>query len=175
MNILIAYFSQTGNTDQIARAIQAEISSRHNTTVAKNEALNTASCSDFDLVFIGSPCHAGTLSAPMRNFLSSLPENPAFHLAGFITHASAAYSKSDYELCMIYLNSLCTQKGITYHGCYECQGRLAPQLHEFIKKSKKISDEEWAHMITEMNGHPDREDEKKAREFARDVILKTGI
>ncbi len=170
MKVLIAYYTQTGNTEQIARTLAAEIHAPHETTIVKNETLGAVSCADFDLVFIGSPCHAGTLSAPVRGLLSELPENPAFHLAGFITHASAAYSTTDYEQCLDYFSSLCKKKGIAYHGCFECQGRLAPQLHDFIKKSKKIGDDEWDRMVADMNGHPDAGDERKARLFAREVI-----
>lgn len=172
MRILIAYYTQTGNTEQIARAIHKGISAAHAVTLVKNDALDTISFVDFDLVFIGSPCHAGTISEPVRRVLTSLPDKPYFQLAGFITHASAAYSTSDYEQCMIYLDSFCKKKGITYHGCFECQGKLAPQLHAFIQKSKKISDVEWNLMVAEMNEHPGADDEKNAMNFARDVIAR---
>lgn len=172
MNILIAYYSQTGNTEQIARAIEAELTVNHNTVVAKNESLDALPFSDFDLICIGSPCHAGSLSAPIRSLLSELPENPVFHLAGFITHASSAYNRPDFEQCISYFSSLCKTKGITYHGCFECQGRLAPQLHDFIKKSKKFSDEEWSRIVAEMDRHPDADDEQNARSFAREVLAR---
>ena len=171
MKILIAFYSQTGNTEKIARAIDAEISSSHETAMIKNDALDAAAFTGYDLVFLGSPCHAGTLSAPIRELLSELPENPGFHLAGFITHASAAYSRTDYERCMDYYSSFCKKKGITYHGCFECQGRLAPQLHDFIKKSKKLNDDEWARMVAEMSEHPGTGDEQNARAFVRDVLV----
>jgi flavodoxin I len=170
MKILITYFTQTGNTEQIAKAIHNEVSDQHDATLKKIDTLHYSSPDDYSLVFIGSPCHAGTLAAPVRDFLSELPDNPSFHLAAFITHASPAYSKADFENCISYFASLCKKKNITYHGCFECQGSLAPQLHEFIKKHKKIPDDEWNRILSSNDGHPDKEDENNARSFASNVL-----
>jgi flavodoxin I len=170
MNVLITYFSQTGNTEHIARAIYEEASACTSALMKKIGDLAASSLNEYNLIFIGSPCHAGTLAAPVREMLSLLPDNPSFHLSGFITHASSVYDKSDYENCMTYLSSLCRKKGISYQGCFECRGRLAPQLHEYIRKSKHVTDEEWDRMVSDMNRHPDSEDVAKARKFARSVI-----
>jgi flavodoxin I len=170
MKILITYFTQTGNTERIAKAIHIEVSTHHDTTLKKIDTQHDSSCDGFNLVFIGSPCHAGSLAAPVREFLSQLNDNPSFHLAGFITHASPAYSKTDYENCMAYFASVCKKKSITYHGCFECQGNLAPQLHDFVKKQKQIPDEEWNRILTSNSGHPDDGDEINARSFARKVL-----
>jgi flavodoxin len=170
MKILITYFTQTGNTERIAKAIHIEASAQHDSVIKKLDASQYPSLDDYNLIFVGSPCHAGTLAAPVRDFLSQLPDNPPFHLAGFITHASPAYNKNDFENCITYFASLCKKKIIAYHGCFECQGGLAPQLREFIKKSKKISDDEWDRIMATNNGHPGTEDENNARSYARKVI-----
>lgn len=171
MKILIIYFSQTGNTGRIARAIHDELSSGHDVTIRSIEESPLPPVSDFDFLFIGSPCHAGTLSGPVKAYLSELQYGSRFHAAGFITHASPAYNRADYENCMEYFNSIFKKKMIRYHGCYECQGALAPQLHEFLKKSRNISDEEWDRMVSEMKSHPDEHDIAGAKQFARDALL----
>jgi len=168
MKILTAYFTQTGNTERIAKAIHEVASAQHETVIHKLDAARYPSLDGYNLIFIGSPCHAGTLAAPVRDFLAQLPDNPPFHLAGFITHASPAYSKTDFENCISFFASLCKKKNIPYHGCFECQGSLAPNLHELVKKSKKISDDEWERFMTA--GHPDKEDEHNARIYARKVL-----
>jgi flavodoxin len=170
MKILTTYFTQTGNTERIAKAIHNEISAHHDSVIKKLDATQYPSLDDYDLIFIGSPCHAGTLAAPVRDFLSQLYDNPHFHLAGFTTHASPAYSKTDFQNCISYFASVCEKKNITYHGCFECQGSLAPQLHEFIKKHKKIPDDEWDRILESNTGHPDEGDEIKVRSFARKVL-----
>ena len=170
MKILTTYFTQTGNTERIATVIHNEVSAQHDTVIKKMDAIHNSSLDGYNLIFIGSPCHAGTLAAPVREFLSQLTDNPSFHLAGFITHASPAYSKTDFENCITYFASVCKKKNIIYHGCFECQGSLAPQLHEFIKKAKKIPDDEWNRILSSNSGHPDEGDEINARSFARKVI-----
>lgn len=172
MKVLVTYFSQTGNTEQIARAIHEEASICSSAHLKKTDEISPSQLNGYDLVFIGSPCHAGTLADPVRALLDGILDNSSFHLSGFVTHASSFYNEADYQSCMIYLGSLCKKKGISYHGCFECQGRLAPRLHDFIKKSKHISDDEWARMVTQMERHPDGEDLEHARDFARGIIKK---
>ncbi len=175
MKVLVTYFSQTGNTEQIARAIHEEASSCSSPFLKKTDENAPTQLDEYDHVFIGSPCHADTLAEPVRSFLNLIPDNSPCHLAGFVTHASSFYNfynKSDYENCMTYLSSLCRKKGIPYRGCFECQGRLAPQLREFIKKSKHSTHDEWARMVAQMEGHPDSEDLTNARDYARDILMK---
>ena len=172
MKILILFFSQTGNTERIARAISDGLSRDHDVTMKAIAETPGPRLADFDLVFVGSPCHAGTLSGPVKGFLSELPYGSPFQAAGFITHASPAYNRNDYETCMVFFSSIFAKKHISYHGCFECQGNLAPQLHDFLKKSRNIPDEEWERMVAEMKDHPDRSDEERAMQFAREIVDK---
>lgn len=170
MNALVTYYSQTGNTLAIARALYEELSEHCSCTLQILDECGMSSLNEYDLILIGSPCHAGTLAAPVREFLSLLPDAPSFHLAGFITHASSVYQKSDYENSITFLRSLCSSKRISYHGCFECRGNLTADLHDFIRRKKNVSDAEWARMVAEMEGHPDSQDKDKARLFARTII-----
>ncbi len=100
MKILVAYFTQTGNTEKIARAVIDEISGDHQVDEAGIDALEPDAAAAYDLVFLGSPCHAGDLSAPAKSFLVGLPQQGAFCLAGFITHASSAYEHEGFAKCI---------------------------------------------------------------------------
>lgn len=170
MKILIAYFSQTGNTEKIALAIHREVSRDHDAVLHPIGGEPPVDASGYDLIFVGSPCHAGALSAGTKNFLESTRGVPIRRLAGFITHASAAYQRDDYVNSMRFFEHFCGKNGIPYAGCFECRGFLAPALHEMVKKSKKISDAEWDAILQGMTGHPDAGDEDAARRFARSVL-----
>lgn len=172
MKVLVTYFSQTGNTEQIARAIYEESVSSSSADLKKIEEIDPSQLDDYGLVIIGSLCHGGTLAEPVRVLMNLIPERSSFYLAGFVTHASPLYNKSDDENCMIYLSSLCRKKGIAYLGCFECQGRLAPKLYNFIKHFKHIPEDEWAPMAARMERHPDSEDIENARVFARAILNK---
>ena len=42
---------------------------------------------DYDIVFIGSPCHHADIVKPVKKFLKKIPNQSKFKLAGFITHS----------------------------------------------------------------------------------------
>jgi len=170
MRVLIACFSQTGNTEQIAGAVQAEVAGDHEVELQKIEDLDAAGLTGYELVFVATPIHGGGLSGPVKEVLEKMPSSPGFALAGLVTHASDAYSKENYEKGLESLASLCGEKDIRYLGCFDCQGRLAPAIQPMVQKARGLSDEDWAQVMEETNKHPDAEDEQKAREFARGVL-----
>lgn len=170
MKILVTYFSQTGNTKQIAEAIFQEVSQSNDADLKKVEEINADSFSGYDAVFMGSPIHAGGLAAQVKDLLEALPQKPKFKLAAFITHASSAYEKIGFEKGIQSLNEVTKQKQITYMGSYDCQGRLAEEIQPIVQQSRGESDEEWGKRMAECNKHPNADDEQKAKEFARKVL-----
>jgi flavodoxin I len=172
MKILVACFSQTGNTEKIAQAIQDELSSGHEATLAQIDTIEPDVAGGYDLVFVGSPCHAGDLSAQAKSFLTGLPQQGTFALAGFITHASSAYERGGFEKCISSFETISQGKELRFLGCFDCQGYLSPEIQPYVRKARKVTDEEWDKIVETMTGHPDDEDERKARKFARDVADK---
>ena len=172
MKILIAYFSQTSNTEQIARAVHQELSGDHQVDLEKIEEIDAAGLAGYELVFVGTPIHAGGLSGPVKTLLENLPSLPTLAFAGLVTHASDVYSKENYEKGLESLASTAEGKSIRYLGCFDCQGRLAPAIQPMVQKSQGLSDEEWAKRMAETDKHPDAEDEKGAQAFAREVMAK---
>lgn len=55
MNVLVAYFSQSGNTEKIAKAIWEEASRENEACLKKLEEVSAEDFADYDVVFIGSP------------------------------------------------------------------------------------------------------------------------
>ncbi len=172
MKTLVTYFSQTGNTEKVAQAIYESLSRSCETDIRRLEDTGADELSRYQLVFIGSPCNAGDLSGAVKNFLKTLPEQPAYEVAGFITHAGAAYSRAEYEGSFKTFRSLCSEKGIDVTGVFDCQGFLNPAIHDFVKKSKNLSDMEWKERVARMEGHPDKDDLTKARSFAEEMVEK---
>jgi flavodoxin I len=173
MKVLITYFSQTGNTEQVAKAIYEEASQSNEASLTKVEDIKAESLNEYDLIFIGSPIHAGGLAGPVNELLQALPAAARFKLAGFATHASAVYEKKNFERGMTYFEEISKEKNIAYVGSFNCQGRLVPALHEMVKKSRGISDEEWDAMMAETDKHPSADDEVKAREFANRILTES--
>ncbi len=172
MKTLVIYFSQTGNTEKVAQAIYESLSGSCETDIRKLEDTGGEELSRYQLVFIGSPCHAGDLSGAAKKFLEEVPEQPGCTIAGFITHAGAVYSKEDYEGSFKTFRNLCNGKGIDVMGVFDCQGYLNPAIHDFVKKSKNLSDMEWEERVARMEGHPDEKDLANARSFAEEMVEK---
>nr|MDO8098195.1 flavodoxin family protein [Candidatus Njordarchaeota archaeon] len=78
MRVLVAYRSDTGNTDKIAKAIFEEVSKKHKADLRKLKDVIIESLKGYDMVFLGSPCHAGDLATPIKRILTALPNSPKY-------------------------------------------------------------------------------------------------
>jgi flavodoxin len=172
MKVLIIYFSQTGNTGKVAQAIYEEASLVHEVESKKLEEVSAEHLSGYDLLFIGSPIHAGNLSEAVKDFLGRLQTLPGRKMAGFLTHAGSAYPEQIMSKFTEPFKAACEKNTLEYLGCFSCQGFLNPAIHEMVKKSQNLTDEQWAERVKEMTGHPNAEDLNKARAFAREVLGK---
>jgi flavodoxin len=170
MRILVTYFSQTGNTRQIAVAIHTEMAKQHDCELIALEQILPEDLKKYNMIVVGSPIHAGGLAAQVKAFLDSLPDDPGFAMAAFITHAASVYDTAGFDKGVKAFETAADQKRIQFKGLFSCQGRLTPELHDFVKASKKLSDGEWEKRKAEFNRHPNAEDEERAAVFARTII-----
>ena len=73
MEILVTYFSQTNNTEKIARAIYEETAALgHNVNIREIDVALLDSLNGYDLVIIGSACHDSDLAEPVKQFLDGI-------------------------------------------------------------------------------------------------------
>jgi flavodoxin I len=173
MKILIVYNTNTGNTEKIANAILREIEAYHDVDIARIKDAKIKGIGDYDLIFVGSPIHAGGLSTAAQEFLNDIADSPNFKLAGFVTHASPAYEKEEgFEKGINTFSDVAKEKRIEYLGCFDCQGRLDPNIQPMVQQGKKISDEEWSESMKVLDGHPNEEDERAAADFAKEIVSK---
>lgn len=172
MKILVTYLSMTGNTEKLANAICEEASGSNDADLKKIDDVSADGLGDYDVVFVGSPIHAGGLAGPAKGFLDGLSDGAGFKLAGFTTHSSDAYSKENFEKGLAMFEKIAGNKGITYLGCFDCQGKLADAIRPMVQQAGKISDEEFAKVMEETDKHPDVEDLQNAKNFAKEVLSK---
>jgi flavodoxin len=175
MKILVTCFSQTGNTRQIAEAINRELDQSNSVDLITIDQIDADRLNTYDLLFIGSPIHARGLSAPVKEFLDALPDHPSYKVAAFITHASSAYSKDGFESAIQQIADICGKKSIAYQGCFDCQGRLTPEIRDAVQKAQNIPDNEWVEKMAECDKHPNAEDEENAKAFAREIITHLNL
>ncbi len=171
MKVLVTYYSQSGNTEKIAKAIYEEAALTNNAELKKLEEITPAEVAGYDFVFIGSPLHSGSLTAPVKECLSELQAGSGQKLAGFITHFAPAYPEQDMDGFTEPIQTACNEKGIEYKGCFDCQGFLTESLHGPVQKKMDLTDDQWADMVVQMTGHPNEEDESNTRAFVKTVLV----
>ena len=179
MKILVTYFSQTGNTEKIAQAIHEVSSKDHESTLKKIKKVKIEELEDYDLVFIGSPCHDSDLAKPALRFLKKIPDSPKNAIAGFYTH-STFLPEGDERIkklsekwsgkCIATFEDVKKEKNANFKGYFRCQGIPSPPIEQFIHKTIIKDDEEWADFIEEVKKHPNENDIEDAKKFAQDIL-----
>jgi|GEM_PF-111439 len=177
MRILIAYFTLTGNTETVARAIHEEAQSLgHEADLRKIRKLKPESLGEYDVVFLGAPCHHSDLPKGVKRFVEGLPASSSFQLAGFVTHATYLPEGTDRKRqlhqewagkCLPTLEKTCEAKGIPFAGYFSCQGRPSKMIGMLIHRTIIKDPTEWAEYLPEVKKHPTAEDLQRARAFAR--------
>ncbi|MBL7177134.1 MAG: flavodoxin [Desulfobacteraceae bacterium] len=170
MKVLVTYFSQSGNTEKIARGICEEASQGHDAELKKLEDVGAGDVAGYDFIFIGSPLHASNLAGPVKEFLGSIQAGSGQKMAGFITHFAPAYPDQAMDGFTEPIKTACQEKGMEYKGCFDCQGALTESLHEMVKNNQKLTDEQWEGMVKQMTGRPNEEDVANAKAFAKEVL-----
>jgi len=180
MQVLVVYYSETGNTAKVAAAIHAAASALgHSAHLKALGDLAVDALSGYDLVFLGSACHDTDLARPAKALLEQVPEASSFKLAGFVTHATYSPEGGDREeelhgiwaaRCAQTLRQACQEKGIEFLGYFGCMGAPSPPIEQFIHDEIVTDDGEWQRYLEEVRGHPDDEDLRHAGEFAVQVL-----
>jgi len=183
MRILVGFYSETGNTEKVAKAIFEEVSKQHETDVKKVDQIMPNIMNDYDVVFLGSACHSTDLANPVKKILAALPSSPRFKLAGFFTHSTytAEGNERQHKLfrrwasnCITSFQEISEEKKIDFMGYFNCQGAPSPPIKEFINREIVTSPDEWKEYIKEVIKHPTPEDLQKAREFAKEIMKKVN-
>ncbi len=179
MKALVTYFSQTGNTKEIAEAIHESLSAKIEANIGTVRSVDPNTLHDYDILFVGAPCHDSDLAPPVKGFLERLPDSPGFKLVGFFTHATYMPGGDDrwkdlYDqwagLCRPSFEKACKDKNIEFLGHFHCQGRASASIENFIHQEIVTDEDEWNEYLPELRKHPDEADIQNAKEFALKLI-----
>ena len=147
MRSLVIYYSETGNTEKVAKAIALAIAG----DIKRVEETKPDELADYDLIFIGTPVHGSRPAKKIEDFLDELPQLQGKKAAAFCT----THIGGDETTFQIIKEKL-LEKGIIFIDGFSCLG--------------------WSRLVGNVGprifniGHPNKEDLRKAVEFARRVI-----
>ncbi|HOD36137.1 MAG TPA: flavodoxin family protein [Syntrophales bacterium] len=161
MRALVTYFTRTGNTEKVARAI-------FNAVEVEKEILpldEVKTVQGYDIVFIGFPVIRNAVPIEVQPFIKGLPAGEK--VAFFSTHGSlrgGLLSRQAFEDAI----SLAIGKKVLGH--FGCRGRVSPEVIDALEKQPETK--AWAEVARTADPHPDAADLKDAVEFARAMIAK---
>ncbi len=181
MKSLVTYFTQTNNTKMIAEAIFEVISRSGEAIIDTIRRVDLGSLDEYDILFVGAPCHDSDLAPPVKGFLERLPKSPNFKLVGFFTHATYLPDGSTrrQELydqwagrCVPSFENPCKEKDIELLGLFHCMGKASPPIEHFIHQEILNDEDEWIEYLPELRKHPTVQDVDNAKKFAQEMIDK---
>lgn len=162
MKVLVTYYSETGNTEKLARAIYEGIEIAEKDFLPINEAKNFE---DYDLIFCGFPVHASSVPGKIEQILKSIPGGKK--LAIFATHGSlrgGQLATTAFEYSM----SLASKAKII--GTFGCRGKVKTNLIEVLLK--KPEHKAWVEEAQSAVTHPDDADLADGKDFAEKMVRK---
>jgi flavodoxin len=160
MNIVVAYYSETGNTQKVAEAVFAALRHTRKKLLPIDQA---GDLSPYDLIFCGFPVHHHSIPARMVRLLQEIP--PGKKLAVFATHGSL---RGGEKAISAFYSAFSLLKGQTVVGTFGCRGQVKPQVID--EWTETPQHQAWAREALSANGHPDATDLADARDFAESML-----
>jgi flavodoxin/NAD-dependent dihydropyrimidine dehydrogenase PreA subunit len=149
MKSIIIYFSLTGNTEKVARAIHKGMSQLvQHCDIAKIKEVDSKNLDDYDLIGIGTPIW-GKAPRNVRRFIESLPYSEGKHAFSFYTFAS------EQEAFVPDMLSLLRSRGLLILGIRGWYGAAMS-----VTEPKPYPSD----------GHPDEIDLKEAEDFGKEMV-----
>lgn len=161
MKALVTYYSETGNTEKLARAIYEEI---HFEKELK-PILEVENAKGFDIIFCGFPVIAHSVPGKASNFIKSLPDGQK--IAFFSTHGSLRGGQLPKQAFEHAISITAKAKVLGHFGC---RGQVKQKVLDELMK--RLEHQAWAEEALGASGHPDEHDLADARQFALEMIAK---
>ena len=161
---LVAYYSESGNTEILAKAIYKGLETTDNDIVQIDDTTNFAA---YDIIFVGFPVQTSSVPPKVEKALKRIPDGKMLALFG--THGSLrggplAVSAFHYAI------TLAAQATVV--GTFGCRGEVKASLLEALMN--KAEYRFWALEAQSAEGHPDEADLEDGKQFANLMLQKAG-
>jgi flavodoxin I len=153
----VTYYSESGNTEKLARAIYEGLDATGKKIAPISEVANL---DDYDVLFVGFPVHGSSVPVKAEKCLKKIPEGKM--LAIFATHGSLRGGQLAIT-AFHYAMSLAPKAQVI--GSFGCRGQVKPNLLQALMN--KPEHKSWAMEAQSAKGHPDDADLEDGKEFAK--------
>ena len=163
MKALVTYYSQTGNTEKLARAIYEAIHMDKELLPIQN-VKNTKG---YDIIFVGFPVQAHSVPAKIIPLFKDLPDGQ--NIALFCTHGSLRGGHLPKQALE---NAIGLASRAKILGTFGVRGKADAKMIDALMK--QAEHRAWAEEAQGAHEHPNETDLADAKEFAREVLAKIG-
>ena len=161
MKALVTYYTQTGNTAKIARAIYEAIH-------FEKELLPIGDVKDlqgYDIIFAGFPVQAHSVPATFLPFFKKLPAGQ--QIALFCTHGSLRGGQLPKQAIE---HAMGLASGARILGTFSVRGEVNPKILDSLMTSPQ--NHAWAQEALGASEHPNEADLADAKEFTKNILAR---
>jgi flavodoxin I len=163
MKALVTYYSQTGNTEKLARAIYDAIHFEKDLLPIKD----IKSTRGYDIIFVGFPVQAHSVPAAILPFFKNLPEGQP--IAFFCTHGSVRGGHLPKQAIEHAIGLASRAKVL---GTFGVRGRVNPKVIDALMQT--VQHQAWAVEAQGAIDHPTDADLADGKTFAKGILAKIG-
>ena len=162
MKTLVAYYSESGNTEQLARAILDGIEQPQKEIRSIKEVTGV---DDYDLIFCGFPVQSNSVPPIAEGFIKSIPGGKK--VAFFATHGSLRGGKL---AVTAFYYALTLASHLSVLGTFGCRGKVKQKIIDELMQ--KAEHKAWAEEAQSAAGHPNGVDLEDGKEWARWMVAR---
>jgi flavodoxin len=161
MKALVTYYSQTGNTEKIARAIYEAIHFEKELLPIRD----VTGVQGYDIIFAGFPVQAHSVPAAFLPFFKKLTAGQ--EIALFCSHGSLRGGQLPKQAIE---HAIGLASGARILGTFCVRGKVNPKVIDSLMHS--VQNQSWAAEAQGACDHPDEADLADAKEFVKTILAK---
>lgn len=164
MKYAVLYYSETGNTETLAKQIYTAIDSKEKTIMNLKEQ-EQADIPYADVYLAGFPIHQKNCGIKVVDALEKIESGKLILFATCGLTPTENYRKKLEDALNIWISD-----GVEYLGMFLCQGRTVEAQRESFYNSNPEYREKLGDMFMEGERHPNEEDLDQAVRFVKSVL-----
>lgn len=167
MKILIAYHSDTGNTEKVAKSMKEGLEEEgQDVTLQHTKDCDPSCLKSYDLILLGTRIVGGSPGKSAQNLIRKVTELPP-KIAFFYTHGQ----NRPYPKVFKRLEKKLEQNNTKVIGTFECIGANTEwPVEQQVQMAPPEKREQAREYIESIKGRPNEEDLQQAKDFAKSLL-----